>query len=77
MNEVIQFVAAGGSVTAALLIYYVIMIEPRLRSLEKTQLQGQQVDLLKLTRDLANSPALAEKTQQLLEKVRSDLQVIK
>lgn len=66
-GEVIKFIATGGSVTAALLIYYVWRIEPRLRSMEMTQLQGQQVDLLKLAKDLASVPELHERAQRILK----------
>lgn len=69
MDELLKFVAAGGSITTGLLIWYVYKIEPRLRSLEQTILQGQQVDLLKLSKDISIAPALQERAQLELKRV--------
>lgn len=73
----VKFVAAGGSVTTIMLLYQVFRIEPRLRSLENTLLQGQQVDLLKLTRDLADRPELHERAVALLQSVQEKQKEIK
>lgn len=67
----VKFIAAGGSVTSIMLLYQVFRIEPRLRSLENTLLQGQQVDLLKLTRDFADRPELHAKAVELLQAVQT------
>lgn len=74
MEEALKFVAAGGSVTTILLLYYIYKIEPRLRSMEKTQLQGQQIDLLKLCKELVQHPASADKAQLLLKNVEAQLE---
>lgn len=74
MDEIIKYIAAGGSVTTGLLIYYVWRIAPRLESLEKTQLQGQQVDLIKLAKDAALSPNLRDKSAELLKTTEAKLE---
>lgn len=72
MQELLAFVAAGGSVTTVILLYYIYKIEPRLRSMERTQLQGQQVDLMKLAKELSH-PAFKEKSETLLKDVEKQL----
>lgn len=77
MDELIKFIAAGGSITTGLLIWYVYKIEPRLRSLEHTQALGQQVDLLKLTKDLAAIPELHDRAQYLLKDIEKKIEETK
>jgi len=72
MEELIKFVAAGGSVTTILLLYYIYKIEPRMRSMEQTILQGQQVDLLKLVETLSH-PDLHAKAAQILKNVEKQI----
>lgn len=74
MEEIIKTIlAAGGGVGSALLVYYVWKIEPRLRSIEITVLQGQQIDLLKLVRDVSRIPEIHERAKELLTAVEVKL----
>lgn len=71
--EILKWIAAGGSVTTGLLVYYVYKIEPRLRSLELTILRGQKIALLHLAKDLAVGSDLHESATQILEEVNETL----
>lgn len=73
MDEIIKFIAAGGSVTTGLLIWYVYKIEPRLRSLETNFLLGKQVELLRLSKEAGLHPDLHESAMGLLREVEDKL----
>lgn len=75
MEEILKFVAAGGSVTTGILIYYIWKIDPRIRSLEFTILQGQKIDLLKLTKELSHLPDAHEKAKNMLQDVETQLKL--
>ena len=78
MEDLIKTVlATGGGIGSVLLIYYVWRIEPRLRSMEITILQGQQVELLRLTRTASLSPELHENAMALLKNTGDKLDNLK
>lgn len=80
MDEILKYVAGGGSLTAALLIYHVWKVVPAMQDskeaileLKQIILQGQQIDLLKLVRDLSAHPAALEQAQKMLTQVQTQL----
>jgi len=58
MNEALKWIAGGGSFGTLLAIFYIWRIEPRLRSMEITMLQGQKIELLQLAKTLIQHPEL-------------------
>jgi hypothetical protein len=73
MDEALKYLAGGGSLTALLLVYHVWKVVPALTEMKQIILQGQQIDLLKLVRDLSNHPEALEQAQRILADVNTKL----
>jgi hypothetical protein len=77
MEEALKWIAGGGSFGTLLAIFYIYRIEPRLRSLELTILQGQKIELIRLTKTITLHPDLHESAMNVMTDVDKKLEGLK
>lgn len=66
MDEALKWIAGGGSFGTLLAIFYIWRIEPRLRSMEITILQGQKIEILRMTKTITMHPELHAAAMSML-----------
>lgn len=77
MEEALKWIAGGGSFGTLLAIFYIWRIEPRLRSMEITILEGQKIEILRMTKTITMHPDLHEAAMCMLSDNNDKQQRIK
>lgn len=67
----LKWIAGGGSLTALQLIWHILKIEPRLKSLEMTILRGQKIKLLELAIQAGKNPVLHADAMEMFAEVET------
>lgn len=75
MDELFKVIlsGAGAGMSGILLGYYVIKLEPRLRSMEITILRGQKIDLVRIAQQVAEDSVLHKSATQMIEEIDEHL----
>lgn len=75
MDEFLKIFLSGAGVglSGILLGYYIIKLEPRMRSLEITILRGQRIDLLRIAQQVSEDNELHRVASKMIEEVDEHL----
>lgn len=75
MEEYLKPLLSGAGFAGALLVYFFVRIEPRLRSMEMTILRSTRADLLRIAAISTIHPQLKEAAQTMIKEIDDDLEV--